>query len=212
MRIGGHQQLEIVGVGLDLVAVQHEARLLPEVIAGNQHALVRQHIDDLDGALTLLRQVPPPIGNDDGSAFVSSRMQMARIHASLNETDKALTDSREVLRLYPDNSEARNFVAALVNQSKPRWVTILSDSVRFLPALLKGALMTLLLVLCTMLISPLGGLLIRFVTPQLSVALTVKLTLLRLHRPASAVSTRLLEQLITEPCVSVTVTVKLQLA
>jgi polar amino acid transport system permease protein len=115
---------------------------------------------DLDGALTLLRQVPPPAGNDDGSAFVSSRMQMARIHASLNETDKALTDSREVLRLYPDNSEARNFVAALLNQAKPRWVTILSDSVRFLPALLKGALMTLLLVLCTMLISPLGGLLI----------------------------------------------------
>jgi len=38
---------------------------------------------------------------------------------------------------------------------------------------------------------PLGGLLTRLVTLQLSVALTVKVTLLRLHRPASALSTRL---------------------
>jgi hypothetical protein len=38
---------------------------------------------------------------------------------------------------------------------------------------------------------PLGGTLTRFVTPQLSVALTVKLTLLRLHRPKSALNTRL---------------------
>ena len=44
---------------------------------------------------------------------------------------------------------------------------------------------------------PLGGVLIRLVTLQLSVALTMKVTLLRLHRPASAVNTRLLEQVIT---------------
>jgi hypothetical protein len=37
---------------------------------------------------------------------------------------------------------------------------------------------------------PLAGTLTRFVTPQLSVALTVKLTLLRLHRPKSALKTR----------------------
>ena len=59
---------------------------------------------------------------------------------------------------------------------------------------------------------PLALLLTRLVTPQLSVALTKKVTLLRLHWPGSAVRTRLLEQLIIEPCVSVTVTVKLQLA
>ena len=44
---------------------------------------------------------------------------------------------------------------------------------------------------------PLAVLLTRLVTLQLSVALTAKVTLLRLHRPGSAVSTRLLEQLIT---------------
>ena len=44
---------------------------------------------------------------------------------------------------------------------------------------------------------PLAMLLTRLVTLQLSVALTAKVTLLRLQRPASAVSTRLLEQLMT---------------
>ena len=57
---------------------------------------------------------------------------------------------------------------------------------------------------------PLTILLTRLVTPQLSVALTKKVTLLRLQRPASAASTRLLEQVSTEFCVSVTVTLKLQ--
>ena len=38
---------------------------------------------------------------------------------------------------------------------------------------------------------PLAGLLATFVTLQLSVALTAKVTLLRLHRPASALNTRL---------------------
>src|SRR5439155_7111125 len=58
---------------------------------------------------------------------------------------------------------------------------------------------------------PLGGLLTRLVTLQLSVALTVKVTLLRLHRPASAANTRLPGQVITGFWLSVTVTVKVQL-
>ena len=43
---------------------------------------------------------------------------------------------------------------------------------------------------------PLITLLIRLVTPQLSVALTKNVRLLRLHRPASALSTRLPGQVI----------------
>jgi polar amino acid transport system permease protein len=115
---------------------------------------------DLDGALALLKQVPTPAAGEEAGAFVSSRMQAARILASQNATDKAIAACQEVLRLFPDNSEARNFVAALERQLKPGWHTVLSDTLRFLPALAKGALMTLLLVLCTMLVSPLGGLLI----------------------------------------------------
>lgn len=115
---------------------------------------------DLEGSLKLLKQVPPPAPGEDGSAFVSSRMQAARIHASQDDPAQALEACREVLKLFPDNSEARNFLTALEKQQKPRWHTILADCLRFLPALGKGALMTLLLVFCTMLVSPLGGLLI----------------------------------------------------
>ena len=43
---------------------------------------------------------------------------------------------------------------------------------------------------------PLGGVLTRLVTLQLSVALTLKVTLLRVHRPASALNTRLAGQVI----------------
>ena len=56
---------------------------------------------------------------------------------------------------------------------------------------------------------PLAMLLTRFVTLQLSVALTAKVTLLRLHRPASAVNTRFAGHVMTGFSVSVTVTVKL---
>lgn len=116
---------------------------------------------DLDSAMKLLMQIPAPTGGtEDGSAFVSSRMQIARIHSSLNEPDKAKAVCGEVLKLYPDNSEAKNFIAAIEKQAKPRWVSFWSDCMQFLPALLKGALMTLLLVFCTMLISPFGGLFI----------------------------------------------------
>lgn len=115
---------------------------------------------DLEGAAALLGTVPRPAAGSDGGAFVSSRMQMARIYASRHETGKALAAAREVLAQYPGNSEAGNFVAALEKQAEPRWLRTLSDCGRFLPALLRGARMTLLLVLLTMLISPLGGLMI----------------------------------------------------
>ncbi len=115
---------------------------------------------DLDGALALLKQVPAPKADEEAGPFVSSRMQAARIYASQKASDKAMTTCQEVLKLFPDNNEARNFAAALKDLQKPGWHTALSDTVRFLPALAKGALMTLLLVFCTMLVSPLGGLLV----------------------------------------------------
>ncbi|MDD2897537.1 MAG: ABC transporter permease subunit [Desulfuromonadaceae bacterium] len=115
---------------------------------------------DLDGAVALLNQIPPPTAGEEAGAFVTSRMQIGRIYASQDAPDKAMAACKEVLKLFPDNSEARNFAAALDNQLKPAWHTVLSDTLRFLPVLGKGALMTLLLVFCTMLVSPLGGLLI----------------------------------------------------
>jgi len=115
---------------------------------------------ELDQALSVLQNIPPPSGDEEGTAFISARMQSARIHASRNDNGKALEACREVLNLYPDNSEALNFEAALERKEIPRWRSFLADCVKFLPVLGKGAMMTLLLVLCTMLISPFGGLLI----------------------------------------------------
>src|SRR5258706_1834824 len=53
---------------------------------------------------------------------------------------------------------------------------------------------------------PLGGMLTTVGDSQLSVAVTEKVTLLRLHRPALAAKTRLLEQTMTGAVVSTTVT------
>src|ERR1051325_7895277 len=55
---------------------------------------------------------------------------------------------------------------------------------------------------------PLGGVLARLVTAQLSVALTLNVTLLLLHRPVSALNSKLDGQVITGFWLSITVTVK----
>jgi polar amino acid transport system permease protein len=133
--------------------------------AADHDQLLRQANDlmaqgDLAAAVALLKQIPPPSGKEEGDAFVASRMQISRICAAQGEPDQALASCQEILKLYPDNSEARNCVAALDQEQKPRWRTVLADMLRFLPSLVKGAGMTLLLVFCTMLVSPLGGLLV----------------------------------------------------
>jgi polar amino acid transport system permease protein len=115
---------------------------------------------DLPGAIAIFKKIPPPAAGEDGSDFVASRMQIARIYASLDNLDQALAANQEILAHYPDNSEARSFAAAVKQQKQPKWLSVLNDCRSFLPSLLKGAGMTLLLVFCTMLISPLGGLMI----------------------------------------------------
>lgn len=115
---------------------------------------------DLPAAVQVLRQVPKPAAGADEEDFVRSRMQIARIHFSLGELDQAEAAAQEVLRLFPANSEALNFVASVKNERKPRYLAFLDDCRRFLPHLLKGSVMTLLLVICIMTVSPLGGLLI----------------------------------------------------
>jgi polar amino acid transport system permease protein len=115
---------------------------------------------DLPAAVAVLKKVPKPAAGEEGESFVRSRMQIAKLHFAAKELDQALAAAREVLVLYPDNSEANNFVAAVEREQKPPYVSFLQDCLKFLPVLLKGALMTLLLVVCTMLVAPLGGLLI----------------------------------------------------
>ncbi|MFP4071279.1 MAG: ABC transporter permease subunit [Desulfovibrionales bacterium] len=115
---------------------------------------------ELDVAIDLLEQVPPPGAEGDDGSFVRSRMQIARLHFALERFDLARDAALEVLKIYPDNIEAKNFVARVEQESEPAYLSFLNDAVRFLPALIKGCAMTLLLVLCTMIISPVGGLII----------------------------------------------------
>ncbi|GFO54872.1 amino acid ABC transporter permease [Geomonas sp. Red276] len=115
---------------------------------------------DLPAAIAELQKIPRPAKGEDGEAYVRSRMQIAKLQFSLGEMDKASAAAKDVLALYPDNSEAKNFAASVAAAREPGYVTFFKDCLRFLPSLLKGAVTTLLLVLGTMLISPLGGLLI----------------------------------------------------
>jgi polar amino acid transport system permease protein len=115
---------------------------------------------DLPAAMEILKKVPHPGTGEDGSAFVQSRMQIARLQFSLKEFDPSLATAQEVLALYPDNSEAKNFVASVKKEMKPGYVVFFQDILRFLPVLLKGAVMTLMLMVVIMLISPVGGLFI----------------------------------------------------
>ena len=114
---------------------------------------------DLPAAISLLKKIPVSKG-EDNAAFVRSRMQIARLHFALKDFKAASADAREVLAIYPDNSEAVNFLASVQQLQKTRAAVFLEDCLRFLPNLLKGSVMTITLVFCTMLISPLGGLLI----------------------------------------------------
>lgn len=141
------------------------ALVTPVFAAADYDALFRESSDlmaqgELEKALTVLAKVPPPKAGEEGSAFVSSRMQAARIHAASDNPAKAIVTVQEVLKLYPENSEALNFKASLEKERGSRLTIFFADILKFLPALAKGSLMTLLLVLATIMISPFGGLLI----------------------------------------------------
>ena len=111
-------------------------------------------VGDIRTATDLLHQVPAP------GSFAQSRMLLARMFFSIKDYDNAGGACQEVLAVYPDNPEALNFLAAIDQVNRPAYVQFFLDTVKFFPALAKGTVMTLLLVVLTILISPIGGLLI----------------------------------------------------
>ena len=116
-------------------------------------------IGELPAAITLLQKIPFD-KKDESGAFSRSRMQIARLQFALQDFAAASAAAQEVLAVYPDHSEALSFIASVQQEQKPRYAVFLEDCLRFLPQLIKGAVMTITLVFCTILISPLGGLLI----------------------------------------------------
>lgn len=117
-------------------------------------------IGDFPAAIALLSSVPSPEEGGGSREFVKSRMQMARLHHALKHYDAAIAACEAVVARYPKNTEALNFIASVEREKLPRYVLFMKDGIRFLPALLKGAVMTLTLVLFTMFVSPVGGLFI----------------------------------------------------
>lgn len=118
-------------------------------------------LGDISAAEELFLSIPKPQDTslDDGS-FVNSRMILARFYYGQEKYDKAMDLCREVLSVYPHNAEVKNFVAAIERVAKPSYVKFFEDTLKFMPLLLKGSLMTLVLVFFTMFVSPFGGLII----------------------------------------------------
>lgn len=117
-------------------------------------------VGEYEKAITLLDQIPHPESDQDAADFVKGRMQAASLHHALGHIKEAETACRDVLAIFPDNPEAQNFLASIQQELTPAYILFFKDGLRFIPSLLKGALLTLLLVLCTMVISPVGGLFI----------------------------------------------------
>lgn len=115
---------------------------------------------DLKAAVEVYLQVPAPGPEGDEGQFASSRMQAARLEFAIQDYPAAIAAADELLAVYPDNIEALQFRESVEEAMMPQWKRLMRDTVKFVPHLLKGSLMTLLLVVFTMIISPVGGLLI----------------------------------------------------
>ena len=115
---------------------------------------------DLSGAVKVYLQIQAPGPEGDQGQFSSSRMQAARLEFAVKNYPAALAIIDELLAVYPDNIEALQFHDSVKEAMMPQWKRLLNDTIKFVPHLLKGSLMTLLLVVFTMIISPVGGLLI----------------------------------------------------
>lgn len=134
--------------------------------AQDSESLMRQGRDAmaegrLQDAEALFLKVPAPTAEaEDEGLYASARMQVARLRIASKDFDGAIAAARDVLAHYSEHAEAKNLVVSVERERMPAWERFLQDCWRFLPSLLVGAGMTLLLVFCTIIISPVGGLLI----------------------------------------------------
>jgi len=134
-------------------------------LAADTEALMRQGRDAMaEGRLQEAEEaflaVPAPDQGHDEGEYASARMQLARLRLARGDFEGATQAARDVLAHFGEHAEAGNFIVSVERDRLPAWKRFFLDCWRFLPSLLAGAGMTLLLVFCTMLVSPLGGLLI----------------------------------------------------
>ncbi len=137
---------------------------LNPVYAGN-HALFKKASDltaqgDFNGAMELLEKITPSETQEGKNDFVNAQLEIAKLHHALQNYKEAQKACKKALEFDPENYELKNFLESVERDFKPKYVLFFSDSLKFLPSLLKGAIMTLVLVVVTMVISPFGGLFI----------------------------------------------------
>jgi polar amino acid transport system permease protein len=92
--------------------------------------------------------------------YVKAKLRIAQIASISKNYSKAENACKKALKADPQNAEAKELLKSIKRESSPKYVLFFTDSLRFFPSLLKGALMTLVLVLVTMGVSPVGGLFI----------------------------------------------------
>ncbi len=115
---------------------------------------------NIEAALQTYLKVPAPEPGEDGGAFVRSRMEAAKICFSTAEYEKSASLCEEILSLYPENLEAGNLIKQVAVAQTPKWLRFLKDMGTYFPTLLRASGMTILLVLITMVVSPVAGLFI----------------------------------------------------
>lgn len=138
---------------------------LPSLIfASNQQVFSKAGnlvaIGEFDKAISILNKVKAPEKGGEKDDFIKSRIEIAKLSHALKNYGDAKKACNLVLELDPQNKEVNDFLISIKRETTPKYILFFTDSIRFFPSLLKGALMTLILVTATMLISPFGGLFI----------------------------------------------------
>lgn len=143
---------------LPLAANTAKAPASPAELVGEAKTALNQ--GDMDAARELFSSVPAPAEGERGGTYLYARMQLARMAWADTDLDAAEAYVRDVLAVFPENIEAKTLLRSIEEARLPAWKKLLQDARRFMPSLLHGTLMTLLLVFVTMLVSPVGGLFI----------------------------------------------------
>jgi len=113
-----------------------------------------------DEAIETLQQIPPPEKGGNTEDYVKAQLKIAKLSHALENYKSAKKASANAIKADPENAEAKQFLKSVKRESTPDYILFFTDAVRFLPSLLKGALMTFILVIVTMAVSPVGGLFI----------------------------------------------------
>ena len=160
-------RLSVLVGTLSLVLIILPVCISPADAAGkpDQYELLAEgtrliQIGELDKALAIFKQVNPPAPGEDAGVFVRARIEAAKILFSSKDYGESARMCNDILARLPDNLEAKNLLTQIEAAQTPEWLRFLKDMQTYLPTLLKASGMTLILVLITMLVSPIGGLFI----------------------------------------------------